>query len=107
HKIVQLSFFPPFMVSLVPAATAWRSRRSRLALAASRFGHLGWLVFALLKPINRPPPPTLGHSRNRKQPLGFIAITGVAPKYGSDGETMSWPLDYPDLITRAYSTLDD
>lgn len=78
-----------------------------LALATSRFGRLGGLAFALLKPINRPPLPALRHSRSRKQPLGFIAITGVDAKYVSDGETMSRPLDYPDLITRPHATLDD
>src|SRR5262249_51011073 len=35
-----------------------------LALATSRFGRLGGLALALLKPINRPPLPALGHSRN-------------------------------------------
>ena len=78
-----------------------------LALATSRFGRLGGLAVALLKPINRPPLPALGHSRHRKQPLDFIAITGVDAKYISDGETMSRPLDYPDLIPRAYTPLDD
>src|SRR5262249_6228688 len=68
-QLIRWNFAHLFMGSLVPASTAWRSRRSRLALAASRFGHLGGLAFALLKPINRPPPPTLGHSRNCKQPL--------------------------------------
>src|SRR5690348_15453884 len=85
------------------AAVAGRA----LALATSRFGRLGGLAFALLKPINRPPLPALGHSRDRKQPLDFIAITGVDAKHVSDGETMSRPLDYPDLITRPYTTLDD
>src|SRR5262249_56287485 len=37
-----------------------------LALATSRFGRLGGLAFALLKPINRPPLPALGHAWNRK-----------------------------------------
>src|SRR5262249_12501465 len=49
----------------------------------------------------------VGHSRYRKQSLDFIAITGVDAKYISDGETMSRPLDYPDLITRLYAPLDD
>src|SRR5262245_65604768 len=78
-----------------------------LALSTSRFGHLGGMAFALMKPISRPPLPTLGHSRDSKQPLDFIAITGLDANYVSDGQTKSRPLDYPDLITRAYSTLDD
>jgi hypothetical protein len=77
------------------------------ALATSRFGRLGGLALALLKPINRPPLPALGHSRNGKQPLDFIAITGVDAKYVSEGETMSRPLDYPDFISGPYTTLDD
>ena len=49
----------------------------------------------------RPPPPALGHPGNRKQPLGFIAITGVDAKYISDGEIMIGSLDDPDLISGA------
>ena len=78
-----------------------------LVVATSRFGRLGVLAFALLKPINRPPLPALRHSRSRKQPLDFIAITGVDAKYVSDGETMTRPLDYTDLIAGPYTTLDD
>jgi hypothetical protein len=78
-----------------------------LALATPRLGRLAGLAFVLLKPINRPPLPTLGHLWNRKQPLDFIAITGVDAKYVSDGEAMSRLLDHPDLITRPYTSLDD
>jgi RNA polymerase sigma factor (sigma-70 family) len=78
-----------------------------LALATSRFGHLGGPALALLKPINRPLLPALRHSRNRKQPLDVIAITGVDAKYVSDGETISRPLDYADVITRPQTPLAD
>jgi hypothetical protein len=78
-----------------------------LAIATCRFGHLGGLAFALLKPIDRPPLPAFGHARNGKQPLDFVAITSVDAKYVSDGEAMSWPLDHQNLITRPPTTLDD
>jgi hypothetical protein len=39
--------------------------------------------------------------------VDFIAITGVDAKDVSDGETVSRPLDYADLITRPDITLDD
>ena len=66
-----------------------------------------WLAAALLKPISGPLLPALGHLRYRKQPLDLIAITGVDAKYVPDGESVSRPLDYSDLVTRPYSSLDD
>ena len=78
-----------------------------LGLATARLSRFGGLAFALLKPINCPPLPALGHSRYRKQPWDFFAITSVDAKYVSNGETMSRPLDYPDLITGPYATFDD
>ena len=76
-----------------------------LALATSRFGRVVWLASALLKPISRPPLPALGHLRDRKQPLDLIAITGVDAKYVPNGETMSWPVDYSDLVVHANTPL--
>jgi hypothetical protein len=55
----------------------------------------------------RPPPPALGHPRNREQPLGLIAVMGVDAKYIPDSEIMIGCLDYPDLISGAHITLDD
>src|SRR5262249_57133688 len=85
------------------------SRRSHteLGLATARVGGLGGLDFALLKPISRPPLPALGHSRDRKQPRDFLAITGVDAKDVPDGETVIWPIEHPDLITRPDTSLDD
>jgi hypothetical protein len=60
-----------------------------------------------LKPINGPPLPALGHSRNRKQPRNFVAIPGIDAKHVSDGEAMSRPFDYPDLITHLYTSFVD
>jgi hypothetical protein len=91
--------FDPSALMLIGLAVAVPGRV--LAPATSRFGRLGGLVFALLKPIDRPPLPALGHSGNRKQPLDFIAITRIDAKEVPDGETMSRLLDYPDLITRS------
>jgi hypothetical protein len=72
-----------------------------LIVTTSRFDHLGGLALTLLKPINRPPLPALGHSQNRKQPLNFMAITRVDAKYISNGQVMSRPLDYADFVARA------
>jgi hypothetical protein len=44
---------------------------------------------------------------NRKQPIGFMAITGVDAEHMSDGEIMIWSLDYPDLISGTHISLDD
>src|SRR6516164_4740588 len=51
-----------------------------LARAASRFSCLGGRVIALLEPITRPPLPAFRHSRNRKQPRDFRAISRVDAK---------------------------
>jgi hypothetical protein len=59
-----------------------------LQLATSRFGRSRGAAFGLLKQIIRPPPPALGHLRNRKQPLGVVSIVGVDAKYISDSEIM-------------------
>lgn len=49
----------------------------------------------------------LGHSGNRKQPIGFMAIMGVDAEYISNGENMIGSLDYPDLLSGTHITLDD
>src|SRR5262249_59441730 len=80
---------------------------TELGLAIARVSRLGGLAFALLKPVSRPPLPALGHSRHRKQPRDFLAITGVDAKDVPDGETVIWPIEHPDLITRPDTSLDD
>jgi len=84
-----------------------RKLRCHCHLATSRFGRIRGAAFGLLKQIIRPPLPALGHPGNRKHPLSLIAITGVDAKYIADGEIMIGSLDYPDLISSAYITLDD
>jgi hypothetical protein len=44
---------------------------------------------------------------NRKQPIGFMAITGVDAEHMSDGEIMIGSLDYSDLISGTHISLDD
>jgi len=44
---------------------------------------------------------------NRKQPIGFMAITGVDAEYMSNGEIMIGSLDDPDLISGSHITLND
>src|SRR5262249_31673683 len=84
-----------------------RTRTAPAHLATSGFGRIRGAALGLLQPIVHPPPPALRHPGNRKQPLDFIAITGVDAKYISDGETMIGSLDYPDLISGPHLTLDD
>src|SRR5262249_21716984 len=61
----------------------------------------------LLKQIARPPLPALGHSGNRKQPVGFVTITCVDTKHISNGEIVIWSLDDADLISGPQLTLND
>jgi hypothetical protein len=75
--------------------------------ATSGFNSLRGAAFGLLKKIRRPPPPTLGHLRNRKQPFDFSTITVVDAKYISNSEIMIGSLDYLDLISGSQGTLDD
>src|SRR5437016_1762678 len=75
-------------------------------LATSRLGRIRGAAFGMLQPIIRPPPPALGHSGNRKQSVGLIAITGVDAKHISNGEIMIGSLDYPDLISGPHITLN-
>src|SRR5262249_43155889 len=84
-------------------AVAGRTR----ALATPRSGRLLGLTFALMKPINCPPLPALGHSRNRKQPRDFIAIAGVYAKHVSNGENMIWSLDDINLVSGSHIPLRD
>jgi hypothetical protein len=60
-----------------------------------------------LKKIIRPAPPALRHGGNRKQPVDFMAITGVDAKYMSNGEIMIGFLDHADLVSGAHIALDD
>jgi hypothetical protein len=60
-----------------------------------------------LKQIVRPPPPALGHSGNRKQPVGFIAIACVDAKHISNGEIVIGSLGDADRIAGPQFTLDD
>ena len=73
----------------------------------SRFARVQGTAFCPLKKVIRPAPPTLGHSGNRKQPVGFMAITGVDAKYMPNGEIMIGSLDHPDLVSGPHITLDD
>src|SRR5215510_7297459 len=74
--------------------------------ATSGFSVIGSSAFGFLKHICRPPPPALGHLRNRKQSFRFSPITSVDAKYIPDGETMMWPLHAADLISGPDVTLD-
>ena len=76
-------------------------------LATAGFSPIRGAAFGPLKQINRPPPPALGHLRNRKQPFDVLAIAGVDAKYVSDGEIMIGSLDHPDLIPYPHTTFDD
>src|ERR1700758_5883729 len=73
----------------------------------SRFARVQGTAFCPLKKVIRPAPPALGHSGNRKQPVGFMAITGVDAKYMPNGEIMIGSLDHPDLVSGPHITLDD
>ena len=76
-------------------------------LATAGFSPIRGAAFGPLEQISRPPPPALGHLRNRKQPFDFSPITCVDAKYVSDGEIMSGSLDHPDLIPCPHTTFDD
>src|SRR5260370_30675785 len=76
-------------------------------LAASGFARAQRTAFCPLKKTTRPALPALGHSGNRNQPIGFMAITSVDAEYISNGEIMIGSLDYPDLISGTHITLDD
>src|SRR5262249_34033729 len=65
------------------------------------------MAFRPLNKITRPTPPAFGHSGNRKQSIGFMAITGVDTEYISNGEIMIGSLDDPDFISGTHTTLDD
>src|SRR5262249_3964424 len=84
----------------------WR-RRGGCRLTTSWFDGIRGPGPGLLQPVVRPPPPALGHSGNRKQPIDFLVITGVDAKYVPNGETMIGPLDDPDLISGPHIALDD
>src|SRR5262249_7104684 len=82
-----------------------RPRRRRPRSATSWFGPVRGAALGLLKEISRPPPPALGHLRNREQPFDFGAITRVDAKYISDAEIMIGSFHYRDLISSPHVTL--
>ena len=91
----------------VPRHGFWTRAYPPAWLAASRFARVQGPAFCPLKKTSRPAPPALGHSGNRKQPIGFMAITGVDAEYMSNGEIMIGSLDDPDLISGPHITFDD
>src|SRR5215831_182119 len=62
---------------------------------------------ALLQPVVCPPLPAFGHSRHRKQPVDFMAITGVDAKYVANGQIVIGFVDDPDLISGPNIALGD
>src|SRR5262245_16537577 len=55
----------------------------------------------------RPPSPTLGQLRNRKQPRHLVTIARIDAKDVSDGEVVIRPLQDADLVSGAHVALDD
>ena len=97
----------PFPLARIPPDSAVYVICEKYWLAATRFARVQGTAFCPLKKITCPAPPALGHLGNRKQPIGFMAITGVDAEHMSDGEIMIWSLDYPDLISGTHTSLDD
>src|SRR5262249_48163679 len=63
-------------------------------------------ILGLLKQLVRPPPPALGHSGNRKQPVGFVAIACVDAKHIANGEIVIGSLGDADRIAGPHVTFD-
>src|SRR5262249_35607714 len=60
-----------------------------------------------LQKFARPALPALGHLRNRKQAIHFMAIAGIDAEYVANRETVIGALDDPDVVAGAHVTLGD